>query len=96
MQIINRNLHYGLVKAAKLTCEGVESNPGPHNYAVKKTIQTSHHQGHVSYVSNAYLVIIFLTVKKPFDHLIPIVEIQMDIMIQMKRQYFWKLVWLVY
>ena len=28
IQIISKNLHYGLVRATKLTCEGVESNPG--------------------------------------------------------------------
>ena len=38
IQIINKNLHYGLVRATKLTCEGVESNPGPRNYTIKKII----------------------------------------------------------
>ena len=80
IQIISKTLHYGLVRATKLTCEGVESNPGPRNYTIKKTIQASHHQGHVRYgrsagmqcASNAYLAIIFSTIKniniwKPFD-----------------------------
>ena len=79
-QIISKNLHYGLVRATKLTCEGVESNPGPRNYTIKKTIYASHHQGHVKYgrsagmqcTSNAYLAIIFSTTKnintwKPID-----------------------------
>ena len=73
-------MHYGFVRATKLTCEGVESNSGPRNYIIKKTIQASHHQGHVRYgrsagmqcASNAYLAIIFSTIKninmwKPFD-----------------------------
>ena len=80
IQIISKTLHYGLVRATKLTCEGVESNPRPRNYTIKKTIQASHHQGHVrygrsagmQYASNAYLAIIFSTIKninmwKPFD-----------------------------
>ena len=70
----------GLVRATKITCEGVESNPGPRNYTIKKTIQASHHQGHVRYgrsagmqcKSNAYLAIIFSTIMdintwKPID-----------------------------
>ena len=80
IQIITKNLHYGLVRATKLTCEGVESNSGSRNYTIKKTIQASHHQGHARYVrsagmqctSDAYLAIIFSTIKninmwKPFD-----------------------------
>ena len=79
-QIISKNLHYKSVRATKLTCEGVESNPGPRNYTIKKAIQGSHHQGHVRYrrsagmqcTSNAYLAIIFSIIKnihtwKPFD-----------------------------
>ena len=49
IQIVNRNLHYGLVRATKLTCEGVENNLGSTNYAIKKTMQASHHQGYVRY-----------------------------------------------
>ena len=73
-------MHYGFVRATKLTCEGVESNSGPRNYTIKKTIQASHHQGHVRYgrsagmqcTSNAYLAIIFSTIMdintwKPID-----------------------------
>lgn len=30
------NLHYGFVRASKLTQEEIESNPGPRNYAIKK------------------------------------------------------------
>ena len=80
IQIISKNLHYGLVRATKLTCEGVESNSGPRNCTIKKTIHASHHQGHVKYgrsagmqcTSNAYLAIIFSTTKnintwKPID-----------------------------
>ena len=71
IQIISKNLHYGLVRTTKLTCEGAESNPGPRTYIIKKTIQASHHQGHVRYgrsggmqcTSNAYLAIIFSTIK---------------------------------
>ena len=79
-QIISKNLHYKSVRATKLTCEGIESNPGPRNYTIKKAIQGSHHQGHVRYrrsagmqcTSNAYLAIIFSIIKnihtwKPFD-----------------------------
>ena len=53
IEIISKNLHYGLVRLTKLTCEGVESNPGPRNYIIKKTIQASHHQGHVRYGRSA-------------------------------------------
>ena len=73
-------MHYRLVRATKLTCEGIESNPAARNYTIKKAIQRSHHQGHVRYgrsagmqcTSNAYLTIIFSTIKnihtrKPFD-----------------------------
>ena len=73
-------MHYRLVRATKLTCEGIESNPAPRNSTIKKAIQRSHHQGHVRYgrsagmhcTSNAYLAIIFSTIKnihtwKPFD-----------------------------
>ena len=80
IQIIRKNLHYGIVRYTKLTCEGVESNPGPRSYIIKKTINASHHQGHVRYgrsagmqcTSNAYLVVIFSKSKyinrwKPFD-----------------------------
>ena len=80
IQIIRKNLHYGIVRYTKLTCEGVESNPGPRSYIIKKTINASHHQGHVRYgrsagmqcTSNAYLAVIFSKSKyinrwKPFD-----------------------------
>ena len=80
IQIGSKNLHYRLVRATKLICEGIESNPGARNYTIKKAIQGSHHQGHVRYgrsavmqcTSNAYLAIIFSTIKnihtwKPFD-----------------------------
>ena len=39
MQIISKNLYYELVRATKLICEDVESNAGPWNYTIKKTIQ---------------------------------------------------------
>ena len=81
IRIINKNLYYGLVRATKLTCEGVESNQEPWNYAIKKTVQTSHHQDHVRYEHSAwvfyqcipaYLANFFLAIKnvnmwKPFD-----------------------------
>ena len=80
IQIIRKNLHYGIVRYTKLTCESVERNPGPRSYIIKKTINTSHHQRHVRYgrsagmqcTSNAYLAVIFSTSKyintwKPFD-----------------------------
>ena len=73
-------MHYGLVRATKLTCKGIESNPRLRNYAIKKTIQASHYQCHVSYwrsagmqcTSYVYLVIIFSIIKhiniwKSFD-----------------------------
>ena len=43
------NLHCKCVKASKLTREGIESNPGSRNYAIKKTLPASHHQGHSCY-----------------------------------------------
>ena len=67
IQIIRKNLHYGIVRYTKLTCESVERNPGPRSYIIKKTINTSHHQRHVRYgrsagmqcTSNAYLALSF-------------------------------------
>ena len=68
IQIINKKLHYGLVKATKLNCEGIESNSGTRNYAIKKTMQASHHQGHVRYRCSAEMqctifYLFFLTIK---------------------------------
>ena len=71
LQILQINLHYALVRASKLTEEGIEINPGPENsnrnYAIKKVVQASHHQGNSKYgesagmqcTSNAYFAITF-------------------------------------
>ena len=47
------NLHWKYVKASQLTSEGIESNPGPRNYAIKKALLASHHQGHSRYGDSA-------------------------------------------
>ena len=47
------NLHYKHVKASQLTREGIESNPGPRNYAIKNALLASHHQGHSRYGDSA-------------------------------------------
>ena len=47
------NLHYKCIKASKLTREDIESNPGQRNYAVKKALLVSHHQGHRRYGDSA-------------------------------------------
>ena len=59
LQIISRNFHYGFVRDTKLTCLGVESNPGPRNYTIKKTIQASHHPCHVRYGRSAVMPLSF-------------------------------------
>ena len=78
------NLHYALVRVSKLTEEVIEINPGPENiswnYAIKKVVQASHHQGNSEFgesagmqcTSNAYFAIIFSAMKsidiwKTFD-----------------------------
>ena len=75
------NLHYSKVMAENLTQEGVESNPGPRNFAIKKSVQASHHQGDSRYqiesagkqcTANAYLAIVLSAIKnvniwKSFD-----------------------------
>ena len=43
------NLNYGSVRAPKLTQEGIESNPGSRNYAIKKAVQELRHQGNFKY-----------------------------------------------
>ena len=66
------NLHYKCVKTSQLTREDIESNPGPRNYAIKKALLASHHQGHSCYgdsagmqcTSIAYFSIIYSAVKR--------------------------------
>ena len=66
------NVHCKYVKASQLTREGIESNPGPRNYAIKKALLASHHQGHSRYrdsagmqcTSIAYFSIICSAVKR--------------------------------
>ena len=66
------NLHQKYVKASQLTSEGIESNPGPRNYAIKKALLASHHQGHSLYgdsagmqcTSIAYFSIIYSVAKR--------------------------------
>ena len=56
----------------QLTQEGIESNLGPRNCAIKKAVQASHHQGNFKYeesaemqcTSNAYISIVFSVIKK--------------------------------
>ena len=67
--IVYLNLHYSSVILRNLTSEGgVESNPGPWLFSIRKVVQTSHHQGDIRYRSdsagkqctaNAYFAIIF-------------------------------------
>ena len=47
------NLDYKCVKSSQLTREGLESNPGPRNYVIKKVLLASHHQGHSRYGDSA-------------------------------------------
>ena len=59
------------MKASQLTREGIESNPGPRNYTIKKALLPSDQQGHSRYgdsagmecTSIAYLTIIYSAVK---------------------------------
>ena len=64
-----------MLKASQLTRqtrEGIQSNPGPRNYAIKKALLASHHQGHSRYgdsagiqcTSIAYFSIIYSAVKR--------------------------------
>ena len=65
------NLRYGSVRESKLTQERIESNPGPRNYAIKKAVQASHHQGNfkcgesasMQCTSNAYISFAFSVIK---------------------------------
>ena len=41
------NLHYGLVRASNLTRNGIEINPGPGSFVIRKSVQASHHQGDI-------------------------------------------------
>ena len=41
------------MKASQLTREGIESNPGPRNVAIKKALLASHHQGYSRYGDSA-------------------------------------------
>ena len=75
LQTLQMNLHYALVRASKLTEEGIGINPGPENinwsYAIKKVVQASHHQGNSKFgesagmqcTSNADFAIIFSAIK---------------------------------
>ena len=57
LQTLQINLHYALVRASKLTEEVIEINPGPENinrnYAIKKVVQASHHQGNSEFGESA-------------------------------------------
>ena len=75
------NVHCKCVKVSQLTQltrEGIESNPGPRNYAIKKALLASHHQGHSRYrdsagmqfTSIAYFSIICSAVKGRLNRLI--------------------------
>ena len=65
------NLHCGSARKSKFTQEEIKSNPGRRNYAIKKAVQASHHQGHFKYgesagmqcTSNAYISIVFSIIK---------------------------------
>ena len=68
LQILQINLHYALVRASKLTEEGIEINPSPENsnrnYEIKKLVQASKYGKSVEMqcTSNAYFAIIFSAV----------------------------------
>ena len=57
LQTLQINLRYALVRASKLTEEVIEINPGPENinrnYAIKKVVQASHHQGNSEFGESA-------------------------------------------
>ena len=67
-------VYYSSVIFRNLTSEGgVESNPGPRPFAIRKVVQTSHRQGDIRYGSdsagkqctaNAYFAIIFSSVER--------------------------------
>ena len=74
------NLHYKCVKASQLTREDIESYPGPRNYAIKKALLASHHQGHsrcgdsaemqctsIAYFSNIYSAVKRIGLCKSLD-----------------------------
>ena len=84
LQTLQMNLDYALVITSKLTEEGIEINPGVENsnwnYAIKKLVQASHHEGNSKFeesagmqcTNNAYFAVIFSTIKsieilKTFD-----------------------------
>ena len=72
--IVYLNLHYSTVILRNLISEdGVEINPGPRPFAIRKVAQASHHQGDIRYGSdsagkqcttNAYFAIIFSSIKR--------------------------------
>ena len=71
--ILYLNLHYSSVILTNCTSEGVESNPGPGSFVVRKVVQASHHQGDIKYESNSagkqcttnqYFAIIFSSIKR--------------------------------
>ena len=59
LQTLQMNLDYALVTASKLTEEGIEINPGLENsnwnYAIKKLVQASHHQGNSKFEESAWM-----------------------------------------
>ena len=67
-------VYYSSVIFRNLTSEGgVESNPGPRPFAIRKVAQASHHQGDIIYrsdsarkqcMANAYFAIIFSSVER--------------------------------
>ena len=72
--IVYLNLHYSSVILRNLASEsGVESNPGPWPFAIRKAVQASHHQSDIRYGSdsavnqctaNAHFAIIFSSIKR--------------------------------
>ena len=72
--IVYLNSHYRSVILRNLTCEGgVESNPCPRPFAIRKAVQATHHQDDIRYGSdstgkqctfNAYFAIIFSSIKR--------------------------------
>ena len=72
--IVYLNSHYRSVILRNLTSEGgLESNPCPRPFAIRKAGQATHHQGDIRYgsdsagkqcTSNAYFAIIFSSIKR--------------------------------
>ena len=74
MTIVYLHSHYSSVIFRNLTNEGVESNPDPGPFAIRKVVQASHHQGDIirygresagkQCTANAYFAIFFSSIKK--------------------------------